>query len=759
MNNLIKKSSKAIKEGGVKTLVVRIVGYTKEKVFHIPPITPEDVQKQQEELERIAEEERERVRIEHERKAKEEEALRKKMYPPMVDVLFINGCDESVPHPARYRVTHQREQLAAFNVSSEEVYYVNLTEDMVKYAQLFIFFRCPHTDVIERMIKKAKELNKTVLFDIDDLVIDTKYTDKIKYIQAMSEDEKRIYDDGVNRMGNTLKLCEGAITTTKRLQEELSHYVPYVFINRNTASEEMYELSENTVKRENDNEIRIGYFSGSITHNDDFKLVMPVLIKLFKKYDFLKLYLVGELDLPDELEPFRKQIVINPFTDWRNLPQMIADVDINIAPLEQGIFNEAKSENKWVEAALVKVPTVASNVGAFAEMIMDKETGLLCDSEYDWETSLESLIKDEDLRCKLAESAYSFVKNNCLTLYSGKRIADFIKEKMKPSVVFVFPSTEISGGIMVALKHASILQDKGYNVTIIADNPSLDWMEYDNHSFPVLSNGKNEVYSYFDKAVATMWTTTPFIETYGRAKERYYLVQNYETDFYPPNNPLRVRANQTYNIDNKITYITISKWCKEWLKNDYDKEAGYAPNGIDLTKFTQVDRVYSGKIKILIEGDCAVDYKRVDESFSITNQLPRDKFEVWYMSYNEKPKDWYLIDKFLHRVPYDEVPKVYQQCHILLKSSSLESFSYPPLEMMATGGFVVVAPNGGNIEYIKNEYNCLTYYHNINDGIMCINRIVSDEDLRIKLLFGMKETVSKRDWRAIERQICQLYNI
>ena len=29
------------------------------------------------------------------------------------DVLFINGCDESVPHPARYRVTHQREQLAA----------------------------------------------------------------------------------------------------------------------------------------------------------------------------------------------------------------------------------------------------------------------------------------------------------------------------------------------------------------------------------------------------------------------------------------------------------------------------------------------------------------------------------------------------------------------------------------------------------------------------------------------------------------------
>ena len=37
------------------------------------------------------------------------------------DVVFINGCDESVPHPARYRVTHQREQLAANNISTGEV--------------------------------------------------------------------------------------------------------------------------------------------------------------------------------------------------------------------------------------------------------------------------------------------------------------------------------------------------------------------------------------------------------------------------------------------------------------------------------------------------------------------------------------------------------------------------------------------------------------------------------------------------------------
>ena len=195
------------------------------------------------------------------------------------DVLFINGCDESVPHPARYRVTHQREQLAANNISTGEVYYVNLQLDQVRYYRTFVFFRCPYTDMIGEFIKLAKKLNKRVLFDIDDLVVDTKYTDTIKYLDSMSKEERALYDDGVMRMGRTLKLCDAAITTTERLAEELGHYVPEVFINRNTASEEMCALSKEALKNKTrkDDHVGIGYFSGSLTHNDDFELVLPAL--------------------------------------------------------------------------------------------------------------------------------------------------------------------------------------------------------------------------------------------------------------------------------------------------------------------------------------------------------------------------------------------------------------------------------------------------------------------------------------------------
>lgn len=158
------------------------------------------------------------------------------------DVLFINGC--YLAHPARYRVLHQMEQLSSVNITNEQVFYNDITMDLVKKYRVFIFFRCSYTEEINEFVKMAKKLHKTVLYDIDDLIIDRKYTDQIKYRRTMSKEERKEYDYGVDNMGKLLKLCDGAITTTERLAEELKKYVPEVYINRNTASEEMVKYSE-----------------------------------------------------------------------------------------------------------------------------------------------------------------------------------------------------------------------------------------------------------------------------------------------------------------------------------------------------------------------------------------------------------------------------------------------------------------------------------------------------------------------------------
>ncbi len=702
---------------------------------------------------------------------------------PMVDVCFINGVDQSVPHPPRYRVTHQREQLHAAGFTTSEIFYTEVQPDHVRYANMFVIFRCPIIPQVEELIKLAKKLNKPVYFDVDDLVIDTKYTDLIPYVQSLDEDGKALYDDGVIRMGKTLKLCDGAITTTNGLAEELAHYVPEVFVNRNTASDEMRLASEEAIKlvkkckgkqipldeeknlylpQKADGEVWIGYFSGSITHNADVDLIRPALIHVLEKYENVKLLLTGELDLPENLIPYQNRIITVPFIDWHKLPILIAAADINLGPLVDDVFNRAKSENKWVEAALVDTVTVASDVGAFHDMIRSGETGFLC-KPGEWEETLEKVVENRKLRRKIAKQAHEYCEKHCVTFSNNYGLEQFVRSKLKKTALLFLPSTEISGGIMVALRHMKYLKESGYNVSILASNPSQTWMEYEGVTFPVLNLELTPVSAYFTKGIATMWTTAYPLRDYGKIQDKYYLVQNYETDFYEKNNPLRFQAEATYHMDAPMKYITISKWCREWLEEQYHKTCEYVPNGIDLSRFDYKQRVFaksSGrKIRILIEGDSAVAYKGVDESFRITNQLDRSKYEVWYMSYNAEPKKWYKVDKFLHRVPYEKVGEVYAECDILLKSSWLESFSYPPLEMLASGGYVVAVQNGGNKEYLVHEKNCLIYEQgNLKAGVKAIERTVEDLDYRKTVNEEVPGLLESRDWNNIRGSIIDLYH-
>ena len=704
------------------------------------------------------------------------------------DVLFINGCAPTVPHPPRYRVTHQREQLAANNISSDEVYYENLELDLVKYYRVIVIFRCPYIDIVGEFIKKARELNKPVLYDIDDLVIDTKYTDTIPFVARFDVESKRGYDDGVIRMGKTMMLCDAVITTTEGMATELSHYVAETFINRNTASERMYQLSEMAIfkrdmidttnenalpswlkrneyinalkaaERRKSSGVRMGYFSGSITHSDDFRMILPAVTRILSENTTAELYIVGELDLPDTLQKYSKRIIAEPFTEWEKLPDLIASVDINLAPVTESVFNEAKSENKWVEAAFVKVPTVASNIGAFKRMIKHNETGLLCDSPEEWYQALNLLVHNSGERKRIAETAYQFVKENCLTIRTGKRLAEYIRSKYTTNVGFVLPSTNISGGVLVALRHLFFLKKAGYDVFIINEDRKNGYLSFENEELPVISMNDTIFEGTIDKGVATMWETLGFLEKHRNVKESYYLVQNYETDFYEANNPLRIKAEQTYHPNFDVKYLTISKWCEKWLKEEYGKNAVYMPNGIDCELFYPNPRTFDGKIRILIEGDSSVYYKNVDESFRIVEKLDKNKYEIWYLSYNGEPKEWYHVDEFFNRVPYEKVADIYRQCHVLLKSSILESFSYPPLEMMATGGFVVVAPNGGNVEFLRDRVNCLIYPQgNLEMAFRAIEEISINSQLRTALYCGGIATAKDRDWMNVKEDILSGY--
>ena len=331
-------------------------------------------------------------------------------------ILIIDGVENQIPQCTRYRVINKAEQLRSLG---ETVWTINASEFQMGYAEHashIIIYRTPYSETFEKLIQLSKKYHKPIYYDIDDLVYDTTYTDQLDYVQTLKPEDKAAYDQGVRNYGKLMQLCDGFITSTSVLKNELLKFRKPVYLNRNLASNALIILSKSAreqVKKESQ-KVKLGYFSGSITHNENFNLIMPALLKILTEFPHVELHLVGHLTLPAELKKYKKQLIFHDYVTWEQLPALIAEVDINLAPLVDSIFNRAKSEIKWMEAALVGVPTLASNVGSFAECISDEETGLLVSDE-SWYDKLKELITHHDKLNDLAHQAHKKVLYNYQT--------------------------------------------------------------------------------------------------------------------------------------------------------------------------------------------------------------------------------------------------------------------------------------------------------------------------------------------------------
>lgn len=675
----------------------------------------------------------------------------KKKYKKVKDFVFIAGA-YFLEAPTRYRCEFQKEQLEKQGLCGDLIRFDEVNEETEKFYDIFILHRVPLTDEINALIKKAKANNKLVIFDIDDYLFEEKLLLRKHEVKEMTSAERNRYFAEINRIQETMKLCDYGAASTKMIQQGMKKFIKQkIIINRNSASDFLIFNSNDALKnkdKKRSDEVILGYFSGSKSHNEDFALIEDVLIDLLKKFPNLKLLLVGYLKLSSQFEPYLKQIVKKDVVDWKKLPDLIAECDINLAPLVTNTFNQAKSELKFTEAALLKVPTIASNTEPFVDVINDGVNGYVAKNKNEWREKLKKLIENISLRIKIGEKAYLTAINIYNTTALGKNLFLFINKIRRKKIVYVCPMADLSGGTIVICKHLDELQKRGFNVAYVTgdNNEKINWFQDFNVPVIPFKFFQNNNLALLDAAVATLWSTVENVIN-TKAKMKFYFVQGKEYLFYPKNHKNYPIAFNTYR--EQLIFFTVSKWCQQWLKAEHNQDAIIVPNGIDQKIFYPDKPVVpkEKKIRILIEGNTIDNYKNVDEAFKIIELLPKDDYEVWYISYGGGPKKWYRYDKFFEKVPYFEMRKYYSSCDILLKTSKLESFSYPPLEMMACGGVSVVARNEGNMEYLVDGYNSLLYeVGNINEAVDKIKLVAKDANLRDKLIENGFKTVRSRNW-------------
>lgn len=324
-------------------------------------------------------------------------------------VLFISGMAGDT---RRYRCVHHQEQLALAGAESLlledgdlEIYAAAANYDAA------ILHRVPWSDLIADLVTLMHQRNRPVLFETDDLVFEPGLHDRIGLLDMLDAGEAQRLRASFSAQAETFRRADYALVTTDYLAQAAEQAGIPALVHRNACSAEMMAIAEQAYplqleRRTQQDTVVAAYFSGTGSHNRDFASITPALLQLMDAYPQLHLHLSGHLQVDAAFTAYADRIRRAPYVSWRELPYLIAKVDINLSPLElDNPFCQAKSEIKYTEAALVGVPTVAAATDAFRYAIAPGETGLLASSSEEWLAALASLIEDPPRRHALGDAA------------------------------------------------------------------------------------------------------------------------------------------------------------------------------------------------------------------------------------------------------------------------------------------------------------------------------------------------------------------
>jgi glycosyltransferase involved in cell wall biosynthesis len=323
----------------------------------------------------------------------------------------------------RYRVYNMIQALEASSHETTASYFcgadLERMQSILERTDVLVVCRSPYTPEIDRLICSARSKGKKVFFDVDDLVFDPSYVNLV--VTSIDEDisKPEVWNQWfafIGRIGATLRLCDGTIATNAYLAEKIQEFsgketkvIPN-FLNREQIliSDRIFQTKSDS-RFERKGELCVGYFSGTPTHNRDFRIVTSALRQILDTYSNVSLRIVGYMDLNDDLWEYRSRVEFVPFQDFINLQAVIGATEINIVPLQDNSFTNCKSELKYFEAAVVGTVTIASPTYSFARAIEDGANGFFANS-YEWFNKLRAVIESYNQLFELLHRAHDYAR-------------------------------------------------------------------------------------------------------------------------------------------------------------------------------------------------------------------------------------------------------------------------------------------------------------------------------------------------------------
>ena len=321
--------------------------------------------------------------------------------------------DLNLPQCRKYRVMQKLEALGGLGISADYSHWEDVPRSMgcLQLATFVIFYRTRMGNLFKLYIKECERLKIPFSYDIDDPIFSEEIYRANKNLDHLDPSEMSALLDSAELHLQAMLACNFVIVSTPRLQREAQKLTNKpVFLWRNAVDEETINaLSHltNTPDQASPENGRVGivYASGSRAHEADFREIEAALSEVLDRHPNVQLTVIGYLNLPDNFARFEDRIVVEPFIDYVGYMEILARSNINIIPLIPDDFNDCKSAIRYMEASLVKLPTVASKIGDFQHIIDHGRSGFLASSDAEWKQILQSLILDQELRNRVGAAA------------------------------------------------------------------------------------------------------------------------------------------------------------------------------------------------------------------------------------------------------------------------------------------------------------------------------------------------------------------
>ncbi|HEY1770375.1 MAG TPA: glycosyltransferase [Chthoniobacterales bacterium] len=707
-----------------------------------------------------------------------------------ISYFIASGCQIATTH--LYRCIHLQEQLGDLGRDAEIAIWNDEAQVDLERALRFDviwLYRIPMNGPLGSLIEQARSLGKPVIFDTDDLIFEPELVDQQRAVEKLSPNEQRMHAEGVQRYLQTLEACDTVVTATPLLAELARRRAKPAYVHRNCLGREMTALAAELYARRRDrarDQVVITYGSGTATHDRDFEEAAPALAEILARFREVELWIAGPLALPGSLAIFDRRVRRFPLTGWREWITLLSDSDIAIAPLERGnIFCRAKSEIKFIESGAVGVPLVASEIDPFRDAMTDGEDGLLAPNENKWIESLAFLIEQPNERKRMGDRARVLVIDRH-SPRAGSRGLRYLLPQLAPELEQPVGSKKTvrwprrlsarslkinwlvpepfakAGGDMGIFRIIRYLAEFGHRceVYVVTYNSMTNYASDQIRSYVEKNFGETAAqYRRFegeienaDCSFATFWPTVEILSGLLKGGRRYYLVQDFEPDFYP-DDPLHYRrAENTYRAG--LHCITLGPWLTRRLRKSYKAQADYFDFAVDHDIYWPKQGVRPKQQRICFYARPATPRRGYELGLAAFELLSREMPElqiVFFGADEVSPAPSFPFTNY-GKLQQEELAALFSSCDagVVL---SLSNPSFVPLEMIACGCVVVEMASDrwdGILTHRRDAWLVEKTPRAIAEGL---KTILTNKGLREQLRNNALRRSQKMSWRESARQI------